>query len=408
MNNSLEEIRYHIDREELLRITQDLVRTPSYTTYINREKEVAAYIAELLDREGIACELQPASGDRCNVIAVLKGNGTGKSLMFNGHMDTVPVAGMEAPFDPVVKDGYLYGRGSSDMKSGLAAMLYAFITIHRMGIQLDGDLVFAGVIDEETAHNAGTRTVVEKGPITNYAIVGEPTSLNPVIAHKGIDFFQINFHGKATHSSHPENGANAIYAAADFITKVRDEFIPAFEDLSHPYLGKPTVNVGLVSGSARINKLYLLGQSETFAGVVPDEASVYVDARWLPGQSAAQIQAQLQALADSVISENPGITAEVINIPLTRPAMEIQPEDLLPQVLQRNIAAVSPEAAIFSGTSGFMDSGILYDIAGIPSVVFGPGDLNVCHDINEKVEVEQIFQAAQIYTKTVLDICINN
>ena len=408
MKYTLEEIRKYINREELLKLTQDLIRIPSHTVYENREKEVAAYIADILEREGIEYCFQSADGDRCNVLATIRGNGTGKSLMLNGHMDTVPVAGMDDPFNPVIVDGNMYGRGSSDMKSGLAAMLYAVLTVHRMKVPLNGDLVLAGVIDEEAAKSTGSRVIAEKGPITDYAIIGEPSSLYPIIAHKGIDYFQIDFHGKAAHSSRPENGANAIYAAADFISAVKAVLIPEFDNLSHPYLGKPTINVGLMCGSAEINKPFLLQQSETFAGVVPDEASVFIDVRWIPGKSIPQIQSQLQALADSILPKNPGISAEVNYIPLPRPAMEISPEEALPQAILESISQVSPETAEFKGLSGFMDSGILYGVAGILSMVFGPGDLSVAHGINEKVEVEQIIKAAQIYTKTALDICVNN
>lgn len=408
MKYTLEEIRKYINGEELLKLTQDLIRIPSHTVYENREKEVAAYIADILEREGIEYCFQSADGDRCNVLATIRGNGTGKSLMLNGHMDTVPVAGMDDPFNPVIVDGNMYGRGSSDMKSGLAAMLYAVLTVHRMKVPLNGDLVLAGVIDEEAAKSTGSRVIAEKGPITDYAIIGEPSSLYPIIAHKGIDYFQIDFHGKAAHSSRPENGANAIYAAADFISAVKAVLIPEFDNLSHPYLGKPTINVGLMCGSAEINKPFLLQQSETFAGVVPDEASVFIDVRWIPGQSIPQIQSQLQALADSILPKNPGISAEVNYIPLPRPAMEISPEEALPQAILESISQVSPETAEFKGLSGFMDSGILYGVAGILSMVFGPGDLSVAHGINEKVEVEQIIKAAQIYTKTALDICVNS
>ena len=359
MKYTLEEIRKYINREELLKLTQDLIRIPSHTVYENREKEVAAYIADILEREGIEYCFQSADGDRCKGLASIRGNGSGKSLMLNGHMDTVPVAGMDDPFNPVIVDGNMYGRGSSDMKSGLAAMLYAVLTVHRMKVPLNGDLVLAGVIDEEAAKSTGSRVIAEKGPITDYAIIGEPSSLYPIIAHKGIDYFQIDFHGKAAHSSRPENGANAIYAAADFISAVKAVLIPEFDNLSHPYLGKPTINVGLMCGSAEINKPFLLQQSETFAGVVPDEASVFIDVRWIPGQSIPQIQSQLQALADSILPKNPGISAEVNYIPLPRPAMEISPEEALPQAILESISQVSPETAEFKGLSGFMDSGIL-------------------------------------------------
>ena len=131
MKYTLEEIRKYINREELLKLTQDLIRIPSHTVYENREKEVAAYIADILEREGIEYCFQSADGDRCNVLATIRGNGTGKSLMLNGHMDTVPADNKEAwkhdPFVPVVEDGKLFGRGTSDMKGAVAAFFCAAV-----------------------------------------------------------------------------------------------------------------------------------------------------------------------------------------------------------------------------------------------------------------------------------------
>lgn len=395
----------HIDRDELVSLVQDLVRIPSHTLYPKRECEIADYLIKLCQKEGLECWLQPADGERCNVIAVIRGDGTGKTLMFNGHTDTVPVEGMDAPFDPVIRDGYMYGRGSTDMKGGVGAMLYAMIMLKRMGVQLKGDLYFCGVIDEDAAKSTGSRVVAQEGPITDYAIIGEPTSLYPVIAHKGIDYFQIDFNGRAAHSSRPDTGANAIYAASDYVSVIRQKIIPDFGKLSHKYLGSPTVNVGLISGSARINKAYLLGKSETFAGVVPDQCSVYLDVRWIPCQSVPEIQEQLNAILPEVLERNPGVSANVSYIPLPRPAMEISEDDTLTQTLLRNVAAVSPKTAELTGSQGFMDSGILYGIAGIKSLVFGPGDIALAHSIGEKLKVEELFLAAEIFARTAVEIC---
>lgn len=397
----------YLDRNELLSLVQDLIRIPSHTVYEKREIEIANYLIELCKKENIDCYLQPADGDRCNVIATIKGNGTGKNLMFNGHMDTVPVFGMDDPFNPVIRDGLMYGRGTTDMKSGVAAMLYSLIMLKRMGVQLDGDIIFTGVIDEDAAKSTGSRVVAEKGPYADYAIVGEPTCLHPVIAHKGIDYFQIEFAGKAAHSSNPCNGANAIYAATDFIRAVRETLIPKYMTMEHPILGHPTINIGLISGSAEINRDYLLGKSETFAGVVPDKASVYADVRWIPCQSVPEIQAELTNILESILPYNAGVAAEVRYIPLPRPAMEIAENELLTVKLVECIKRVSPETTGLEGFPGFADSGILYGVAGIKSMIFGPGDVAIAHSLNEYVEVEQIYKAAEIYANIALEICQN-
>ena len=184
MGKTLEQV---FDGEELLKITKDLVAIDSSTTCPARERNVAEYLLELFKKEGIRAWVQEVKDGRGNVIAVLKGDGRGKSLMLNGHMDTVPVTGMEDPFRGKTEDGWLWGRGTADMKGGLAAMAYALILLKRMEVVLHGDLVFAGVIEEEAATSAGSRHIAAHGPITDYAIVGEPTALYPVTAHKGID-----------------------------------------------------------------------------------------------------------------------------------------------------------------------------------------------------------------------------
>lgn len=393
--------------EELLTLTRKLISIPSHTASLQRERPLADYLMELFRQEGIDCRLQPADGERCNVIATLPGDGTGKSLMLNGHMDTVPVADMDDPFGGQIRNGVLYGRGAADMKGGLAAMVYALLLVHRSGIKLNGDLVLAGVIDEEAAKSTGSRIVAQEGPHTDFAIIGEPTALYPVIAHHGIDYFQIDFTGRSAHSSLPKNGANAIYAAADFVTCVREELTPAYERMPHPLTGCPTINAGLITGCARINKGFLQGNDETFAGVVPDEATVYVDVRWTPYQSVAAVQAQLEETVAQVEKKNPGVTGRVSYIPLPRPAMEISPDARLTQALLKNTAVVSPQTAVAQGVTYFADSGILSGVGGIPSLIFGPGDIAVAHSPNECVEISQLFKAARIYAYTILDVCRN-
>ena len=388
-----------------MEILKTFINIPSHTACERRERDIAEFMIKLFEKEGIECYLQPIDNDRGNVIARIGGGKGGKSLMLNGHMDTVPVFGMEDPFGADIREGYLFGRGACDMKSGLAAMVYAMILLHRIDVQLEGDLFVAGVIDEEAAKSTGSRYIAEKGPITDFAIVGEPTCLSAVIAHKGIDYFEIEFTGKGAHSSNPKNGINAIYAATDFVSYIRDVFVPEYETLVHPLVGAPTINVGLITGSAEINKNYLLGKSETFAGVVPDSATVYVDVRWTPNQSVEMILEQLKVAANTVITKTPGINIEVRYIPLPRPAMEIKKDEILTRSLVNNIEAVINEPATVEGVSYFADTGILYGVGGIKSIVFGPGDIADAHSVGEKVELEQYYNAVKIYAMTAMEVC---
>lgn len=391
--------------QELIEWTQRLISIPSHTAFPRREMDLAAFLANLLEQEGIEYQLQPADGDRCNVIATLRGDGSGHSLMLNGHMDTVPVDGMDDPFAGQIRNGILYGRGAADMKGGLAAMLYAFVLLHRSGIKPCGDVVFAGVIDEEAAKSTGSRVIAKQGPHTDFAIVGEPTGLFPVIAHNGIDYFEIRFCGKSAHSSRPENGANAIYAAADFALYIRDTLAPLYKSQVHPLVGSAAINAGLIQGCAHINRGFLLGTDETFAGVVPDETSLFVDVRWTPNQTIEQIARQLEQAAEQVQRTNPGVTVQVHYIPLPRPAMEISADSCLVKAMVKNIAALSPQTAQPQGVTYFADSGILYGVGKISSMIFGPGDIAVAHSPNECVEVSQICKAARIYAQTIVDVC---
>lgn len=399
------ELETVFDEKELLDIAQNLVRINSATSCPVREKDVADFLLSLFRSEGIPCHLQEIEDGRGNVIAVLKGNGTKKSLMFNGHMDTVPPGQMEDPFAAGIQDGVLYGRGAADMKGGLAAMAYSLILLHRMGNPLGGDVVFAGVIDEEAAKSTGSRYIAEHGPKTDYAIVGEPTELHPVIAHKGIDYFTVSFFGRAAHSSEPKNGVNAIYAASEYVMAVKNQLIPEYTGKSHPLLGTPTVNVGLINGCAKANRGFLDGSAPTFAGIVPDQCTVWLDIRWIPGQSVEGILEDLRNLRPSLEKKYPGLAMNVEYIPLPRPAMDLAPDDPLTLAVMDQVQSYAPKAAKALGAHYFADSGILYGSGGIRSMVFGPGSIESAHAADEQIEIKQILDAAKIYAKTAETVC---
>lgn len=340
------------------------------------------------------------------MIASIGGAGEGKDLMFNGHIDTVPPFGMNAPFDAEVRDGKLFGRGSTDMKSGVGAMVYSLIILKRLGIQLKGKLVFAGVIDEDAAGSAGTRYVVEHGPRTDLAIVGEPTKLFPVIAHKGCDYFEDTFHGKSVHSSVPENGSNAIFAAADFIERIENTLIPEYNAKHHDLVGSPTINAGLIQGGAHSNIPFLLGGTPTFLATIPDLCKVYLDVRWTPDQTIQEVTDDIKKIIDEVKSNRSDISADIQYYKdMARPAMEISDKNKLVKSVQKHISKILNESKLPKGETFWADSGLLYDTAGIPTLIFGPGDIKRAHSDNEFINISDLVPAVKTYIKTALDIC---
>ncbi|MBP1154870.1 MULTISPECIES: M20 family metallopeptidase [unclassified Paenibacillus] len=394
-----------VDKDEILELVRTLVMIPSHWANTGREKEIAKKLKEIFDHEGIESYLQEVIDGRENVIASLKGTGGGRSLMLNGHIDTVPPFGMEDPFSAQIQNGVLHGRGSADMKSGVGTMAYALIILNRLGIKLKGDLIFAGVIDEDAASSKGSRHLIQHGPTTDAAIVGEPTLLHPVAAHKGIDYFEVEFKGKSAHSSAPEIGVNAIYAAACFIHTIQNELIPAYSQLNHPLVGAPTINVGLIQGCAQGNKPFLLGESDTFAGTVPDNCKVYIDIRWNPDQTIEQVTEDVRKAAESVKRTMSNIEVNVNYIPMPRPPMEIDSNHDLVQIASKHLRHILGHNQEVKGVNFWADSGLLYGLGGIPTLLLGPGDISYAHSDKESIEISQLVPAVILYVLTALEFC---
>ena len=196
--------------EEVVNLLRDAIRVPSHKDLPHQEKEIGEFFAAWFDKHGIDVELQRVEGDRQNVIARIRGEGDGSTLMYNSHLDTKPPYNMTIePYNPVIKDGKVYGRGSVDAKAQLTAFSCALLAIKRAGIPLKGDLIFTGVVGEEW-DSKGTLHIAKNGPKADMAVIGEPTKLDVCIAHKGIIRATVTTIGKSAHSSVPHLGINAI------------------------------------------------------------------------------------------------------------------------------------------------------------------------------------------------------
>jgi len=212
--------------EELIELTQSLIKIPSHKDTPGFEREVAEFINQFLLNEGIESELHPVIDGRPNIVATIRGDGSGHSLMFNGHTDRVLPYNMTIePFSAFIDDGKIFGRGSVDMKGALACFMMTLVAVKRSGFIPGGDLIFTGVIGEE-GKSEGTEYIVNSNIRADAAIVGEPSDYEYAIGHRGLEWFDVTFYGKASHSGKPELGVNAIEQAMTFINKVKEVLYP--------------------------------------------------------------------------------------------------------------------------------------------------------------------------------------
>jgi acetylornithine deacetylase/succinyl-diaminopimelate desuccinylase family protein len=262
--------------DELVSLTQQLIRIPSHKDAPGREKKVAEYIYNYCLENGLEVVLEKVEGERCNVLAYLRGDGTGRTLMLNGHTDTVPPYNMTIdPFEANIMDGYIFGRGAVDMKGALACMLTAMLAVKRSGIKLKGDVIFTGVIGEEE-RSEGTEHIVKSGLKADGAIVGEPSNYEYAIGHRGLEWLEIIIKGKAAHGGIPHLGINAIEKAAVFINKVKEELYPMLEGRYNEYMGPSVMNFGVIQGGSQ-------------PSTVADTCSIKIDRRYIPGETVHKI-----------------------------------------------------------------------------------------------------------------------
>ncbi|NLT49114.1 MAG: M20 family metallopeptidase [Clostridiales bacterium] len=381
---------------DVVKIASDLVRIPSFSFMEDQERDVAMYIYDLFLKEGIETELVEVMPGRCNVTARLPGRGGGRSLMLSGHLDTVPVYDMEDPFSGEIIEGRLHGRGSCDMKGPLAAMIAAMIGIHRSDVTLQGDLVFAGLIDEEEK-GKGVEHLVLHGPKTDAAINGEPTGMQPAIGHKGLEWIKIKVLGKKVHGGRMDEGINAIVMASRIIERIYDEYMPKLNQRKHPILGCPTINVGKIQGGDQ-------------PSTVPGSCIIEIDRRWIPEENLDQVYEELEEIIKDVQKEYPGFQAEVSGM---FPPGELLPhepfctdeKDPLIRSVQRAFERISHPYEGVTTFPAWSDAGVMSSFTDMKCIVMGPGDLALAHSGNESIDVEDIRAAALIYGYLAYDYC---
>jgi acetylornithine deacetylase/succinyl-diaminopimelate desuccinylase family protein len=327
-------------KERAVALTRDLVRIKSEAPPGN-ERPVAEFIVEYLKKHGVEGSVVPVGEDRANVMAVLKGNRPGKTLLYQGHIDVVPAVVSEwsiPPYEGVIRDGKLYGRGSADMKSGVAAMIEATLWLKRNKVPLAGDLVLGFVADEEVS-NKGTYKMLNDGLQADFCVISEPTSLDIVLGHRGVLAMEVTFLGKSVHSAQWHTGINAITKAVDFINRTREFYDSILSKKSHPLLGPPTLNVAVIDGGKKFN-------------VIPDQCRIELDRRILVGESRESCERELQSILDDLATCDPDFKTQTKTLTYCPPSM-ISPDAEIVRCLReagKKVLGTVPQETAFKAT----------------------------------------------------------
>lgn len=371
----------------LPRLLAELVRLPSVNPMGRTdlppdwlyEARVVAYLEERLRELGCEYSRQPVRPGRDNLIArYTPPTPPPFTVLWEAHTDTVPVDGMSDPFSGRIHQGRLYGRGACDVKAGVAVMLAAFARLVRERPPGSAAVVLAFTVDEESG-GLGVTELMNSGVRADYAIVAEPTRLNVVNAHKGVARFCLETTGRACHSSRPADGVNAIYRMARLLVLAETFAAELAARPGHPILGARTLSVGRVAGG-------------TSANTVPDRCRAEIDRRLLPGETvegaAAELADYLRSRADvdfdfTLTSAGPGC-----------PALDPASSADLVQRLGAVVDAVVGHHAVHPVPFGTDASRIA--AAGIPAVVFGPGDIAQAHTDDEWIDLNQLEPAGEI------------
>ena len=382
------DVRGAISEGEVAALLSDLVALPSVNPLHGSslqapygEARVADYVERFGRSLGLATERQAVLLGRDNVLVTLPGVDERRCLLFECHMDTVPGwEGRPGPFEPRLIDGRLYGRGACDVKGTLAAMLACLRFLVQHQLKPRRSLVLAAVVDEE--HQArGVAHLAENGPRAEAAVVGEPTGLAIAVAHKGCVRWRISTHGRSVHSSKSHLGVNAIDAMVDLLTALRVELAPSLTRRSHPLVGSPTFSVCTIRGGVAVN-------------VIPADCEIEIDRRTIPGEELAEVVAELEEAVRRVVARRPDLVVDVPAPFVADPALGTPEDAPIVQQLRRAIESVRGEAQIVGVPFG-TDASKLSQV-GIPSVVFGPGNIDLAHTVDEHVELAEVARAAEI------------
>ncbi len=374
-----------ITRNKTLNYLKRLIAVPTENPPGN-EVLAANYIKEELEKAGIIPEIQPISRSRANIIARI-GDPNRHTIILNGHLDVVPAGkGWDTePYKAIIKDGYCYGRGSSDMKGGLAAMLTAFINIYLMTSLSNICLILAFTCDEEI-NGTGTKAFLEQyAPAAGSSvIIGEPTNMAVDIAHRGVVRFKLKVYGRQAHSAFPEQGCNAVQALCRLVNSA-EKYHQQRQKQIFPLLPPPTVSCTVFCGGEKDN-------------IIPPYAECLIDCRTIPGDTSGSLKRELESVLNQT-SLPGGATYELepyVEMPPGVTDINCKTVTLAKCVCEQSGMTIPVKD--FPACSDLP----LFTSAGHETVLWGPGDINEAHAVNEKIDLMQVYKMASLYQKFIV------
>ncbi len=346
------------------------------------EAEVAKLVANEMRAFGMDVEVTEVAPGRPNVVGVIEGRGPGKSLMLCGHTDIVSVQGMTSPFDPIERDGRLYGRGSADMKGGVAAMIDAARIIATSGGLAAGKLLVAAVVDEEHA-SIGAEALV-KDWHADAAVVTEPTDLVVAIGHKGFSWLEIITEGRAAHGSRPNEGHDAILAMARVMSELEALDHKLQARAPHPILNTGSLHASLIEGGRELS-------------TYPDRCVLQMERRTIGGENGKTALDEVEAILEKLSKEDSEFQGSA-RLTFDRLPYETSPEHELPAMVESALARIGRQP-IRGGMTYWTDAAVL-GAAGIPSVIFGPGGFGY-HGLEEYVKIDEVLACRDVLVELI-------
>ena len=408
-----------VDRsiDELIEFTRELIRLPT----VNPPGDGYAACAETIGRRLSACgfDVQYLAADdrpehtarhpRINVVGHRRGRSDRPLVHLNGHFDVVPAgAGWTVdPFEPIVRDGRIYGRGSCDMKAGLAAAVYAAEAIRRAGVELNGTVEISGSVDEESGGFAGVAWLAQRGYIsankTDFVIIPEPLYVDRIcIGHRGVYWFEVTTHGRIAHGSMPFHGINAIDHMASVIERIRRELMPQ--------IAARTTEMPVVPQSARHATLNINGidGGQPVAGIqtpcVADVCRAVFDRRFLIEEGFDTTRREIISLLDRAAAEIPHLRYEIRDLMVVHPVRTPADSPLI-GVLDRGLRRVLGKSGGLVASPGTYDHKHVVRIGGITNcVAYGPGVLDLAHQPDEWCGVDDLLNATRVLALALLDL----
>lgn len=380
-----------IEKRQVCQLLADMVHIDSAVTsteQANRDRaeaHMADFVTDRMHRLGMIVERQEVHPGRPNLMAHWPRQGGGARLMLEAHLDTVPVEGMIVdPFAAEVRDGRMYGRGTCDTKGSIAAFLTALEIASRQGRLPADKLYFVTTMSEETGCD-GAVALMDYGFRTDAAIVGEATSCQLVTSHKGPLWLQVETRGRSCHASMPDHGINAIDLMARIIQFFHGPWLRHIQQVSHPLLGRSTVQVTVIQGGTKSN-------------IIPARCLATIDCRLVPWKSSRELLVEMNDMLAAELGNRDAFGLKVVK---GLDALDT-PADI---PLARRLLALCCEAngqKDVRGVNYFADTGPFHQ-AGIQSLLFGPGDIAQAHTADEFLELDQLYQATEIMTTLLVE-----